>query len=71
MINHIIQFDRFKHYSQQAANLERQAQWAEAAKAWEVAAINARPRNKHWCESRQAFCRKQAEETKKGKWRPQ
>lgn len=57
MTNHIIQFNRFKHYSQQAATLEQQEKWNAAAIEWSIAKLNAlKEKDRQWCEYRQAFC---------------
>lgn len=60
MSNPIMRFNRYRHYSQQAASAERQQKWAEAIKAWEVAALNAVGDNLKWCINRRLFCEKMA-----------
>ncbi|AKO45040.1 ANR family transcriptional regulator [[Haemophilus] ducreyi] len=49
-------FDRYKYYSEGAAKLEAQGNYAEAAFKWEVARLSAKGNNIQWTEQRQAFC---------------
>lgn len=59
MKNKTTQFDRFKHYSQQAAKLEQKEEWNEAAVEWSIAKLNApTEKDRQWCEYRQAFCKR-------------
>lgn len=49
-------FDRYKYYSEAAAKLEAEGNYAEAAFKWEVATLSAKGKNLDWATSRQAFC---------------
>lgn len=53
-------FNRFTHWSKEAAKLEQAGKYADAAKAWDVAMLNAKGENKAWCLSRMAFCERMA-----------
>ncbi|WP_424410388.1 ANR family transcriptional regulator [Pasteurella sp. PK-2025] len=52
----IKKFNRFAHWSKFAANAERNGDYKQASKGWEVASLNASHATKEWCENRKAFC---------------
>lgn len=57
----INQFDRFKHYSEQAAKSERAGDYANAQKEWRLAELSAyREINREWCNQRAIFCERVA-----------
>ncbi|MCL7726133.1 ANR family transcriptional regulator [Actinobacillus pleuropneumoniae] len=49
-------FDRYKHYSEQAAKLEAEGNYGEASFKWQVANLSAKGKNVQWTEQRKAFC---------------
>lgn len=57
MNKNINKFDRFKYYSEQAANNERRGELQDAKEQWAIAELNApNARNREWCKYRAAFC---------------
>ncbi|AWP55684.1 Uncharacterised protein [Haemophilus influenzae] len=57
MNKNINKFDRFKYYSEQAANSERRGELQGAKAQWAIAELNApNARNQEWCKHRAAFC---------------
>ncbi|OOH92180.1 hypothetical protein BMT54_01250 [Pasteurellaceae bacterium 15-036681] len=52
-----VKFDRFKHFSEEAASLERKGDYKNASNAWSDASRNATNEiNKKWCNNRADFC---------------
>jgi len=50
----------YKEFAEQAANLEQQAHWKEAALHWEQAEKKAqKTSNRNWAVHRKEFCRSQ------------
>ncbi|QIW15829.1 hypothetical protein A4G20_05540 [Pasteurellaceae bacterium RH1A] len=58
------QFDRYKHFSQQAAIAERKEAWQEACNLWTKAQQVAAGKNEEWCRNRADFCDRMAERQK-------
>ncbi|WP_044469778.1 ANR family transcriptional regulator [Mannheimia massilioguelmaensis] len=51
------QFNIFKHFSEQAAKLERQGKYIDANLAWRDASRNAiKEGDRLWCDNRAQFC---------------
>ena len=56
-MKNIHKFNRFKYYSEKAAESEHQGDLQDAKEQWAIAELNAKDsKNKEWCKHRAAFC---------------
>ncbi len=54
-------FNRYKHYAEKAARIERAGNYPEAVKLWETAMLNANDKQKkqyEWAKASADFCRR-------------